>query len=229
LHTHSPDPKDDMRLLKEFLRPALLGASLLALGSVCRAEITIANFLTNTGNDGRQTPGQEVTTPGGLPWDNITFNFIDSLSTATPGDPYAAGILYLLSAPYTGLPSALSTSTPGFIAEATASADIWTFGPGVTLQPNTSYFFYMSTHPPADTIANNTSGKTAGETSYGAANGTGAFAVRNFTLDFELDGTAVPEPSTVLPVLAGLAVLATRLRRFSRTLTRTDPNSCLPK
>lgn len=125
--------------------------------------------------------GQSVTTPAGGPWDNIQFNFEQCASpsgtsclSTTTNTPFALGDLFLLSQIYDGLPSALSSATPGFIAEATTiTGGVWTFAPNVTLSPGTQYFFYMDTALNGPEILYSTANPYAGGQGFKANSGNG--------------------------------------------------------
>lgn len=165
----------------------------------------MTNYSGLSGSSNAQTPGQQVTTPSGGPWNNLIFNFYD----ATVGDPYASGDLYLLTTSYLGVPSALSTDTPGFLAKATASSNLWVFDSLISLNPGTTYYFYMSTHPPQNTVA-----FVSGSGAFGSANGTGNFTSRPFAQQYTLQGTAeTPEPSSAFLLLGGMGVAGVLMRR----------------
>jgi hypothetical protein len=159
------------------------------------------------GGTNAQAPGQEVTTPSGGPWDDIVFNFYDG-----NGNPVALGTVFLLSQSYSGTASALSTSTPGFVADVMGGGlgGVYTFASSVTLQPNATYFFYDSALSSGEWGNNaNFSAIGAGYQGYGAANGgsSSSYTARPFAQAFDLTGTqSVPEPSTV--VLTSTALLA---------------------
>jgi hypothetical protein len=157
--------------------------------------------------------GQSFTTPTGGPWENIKFNFVNG----TTGNPVAAGGLYALGQQYSGTPNALSTTTAGFLGFTNViSGGQWQFT-GLTLNPNTQYFFYMDgftnevvkfslTNPYAGGEGFNAVGPT---TNYQAVGAT-------FDLDFSAQGevTAVPEPSSI--VFFSLAAGGYGLRRRMR-------------
>ena len=153
-------------------------------------------------------PGQSVTTPGGGPWSNLVFNWFG------PGlSEEAAGTLYLLSQPYLGSPAALSNAVPGFIAAAGAVGDAYTFAPSVTLDPLTTYFFFNSQ---VLTISGN--GDTyAGGNGYGAFSAAGSFfSSPAEDINFRLQGTAIPEPSSVVLLISAVGISAWMCRRKSR-------------
>jgi hypothetical protein len=96
--------------------------------------------LNNSFSDGYFTPGVQaighsVTTPIGGPWNSITFNFygtvVNNLGQGVAlGSTLAYGDLYILTQTYTGLPSGLSTATPGFLATtSTISSGEWVLPP----------------------------------------------------------------------------------------------------
>jgi hypothetical protein len=186
---------------------------------------------TNTGF----SDGQSVTTPTGGPWDDIGFNFVQcgnpsgTSCLAGTNSPYALGDLYLLTQMYDGLPSGLSGSTPGFVAEATTiTGGVWTFAPGVTLNPSTQYFFYMDTAFSGVEILYSTGNPYSGGQAYEANSGNGPTygaddsILANTDHVFALTGnpaSTVPEPGTgaltglVLAGLAGAQTLRRRARK----------------
>ena len=197
------------RLLLSVLSVKTRVFSLLLLATflaVPASASTIANYFTGVTNGSAQTPGQKVTTPAGGPWDDIVFNFYDSSL-----NPYASGVLYLLTSPYSGTPASLSTSASGFLADASVSNNEWVFDPTVSLNANTVYYFYMSIHPPQGTVISD-----SGSGAYGSANGTGSFTARPFSMEYTLQGTtanASPEPSCLLLALGGAAMIGLQVRR----------------
>lgn len=181
---------------------AALFVLLLVAGAPARADLISSNFTGSSDITNAQTPGQQVTLTAGGPWNGISINFYN----ATTNTPYAEGTLYLLSQEYLGVPSGLSTSTAGFIAQATAATNAWTFDPGLTLTGGTSYYFYMSTHPAQGTVSL-LSATATGFQAYGAARGTGNFIARPFLVEYRLTGTvaaAVPEPASFALLGGGL-------------------------
>jgi len=178
--------------------------------------------------------GQSVTTPTGGPWNGIGFNFEQcgnpsgTSCLAGTNSPFALGDLFLLTQVYDGLPSGLSGSTPGFVAEATTIVGgVWTFAPSVTLNPSTQYFFYMDTAFNGPEVIYSNGNPYAGGQYYEANSGNGPTYGPDDSLlagsdhVFALTGTAattVPEPGT--GVLMGLALAglagAQTLRRRAR-------------
>jgi len=92
--------------------------------------------------------GQAFTTASSLyNFNHIAFTFVeaDGLGEASVGQPFAIGIGYLLSQPYTGTPADLGASVPGYITSVLAHQGYFTFPFQVTIHPNTQYFFYDDT------------------------------------------------------------------------------------
>src|ERR1017187_1218375 len=84
--------------------------------------------------------GESFTTPSGGPWGSITFNFYSDVPAATPA---AAGNAFLLTQEYLGTPSALTSSTPGFLAASVSiSGGVYIFNPSVVINPATQYWVY---------------------------------------------------------------------------------------
>lgn len=158
--------------------------------------------------------GQSFTTPSGGPWDDITFNFFSNIPATTPE---AVGTAYLLSESFSGSPSDLDSAVPGFLASSTSIVDgEYEFNPLLTLSPDTTYFLYVDTQF--------TSSVSGGVSGYGGGNGyfstgaSSAFAqTGEASLNFNVSGVqAAPEPSTFLPLLTGLGLLAFEWRRKGR-------------
>ena len=161
--------------------------------------------------------GQSFVTPGGT--DAYSLSSIYFLAGVGDATTHAGtGTLYLLNTSYTGSVSGLSarTSETGLVATGSwdSSTGAWLFS-GVTLNANTSYYFYCSTNG-FDVGCN--AGIYSSGNQY-TAEGTGNSFVVNTYSDylFCVTGTtAVPEPATYA-CLASLGVLGySLLRRRSR-------------
>jgi hypothetical protein len=137
------------------LKPAFTACFALALTALASLAAVRANTIAeNTGGlflfFGPYYFGQSFTTVTVSPESNIAFNFFSDVPATTP---YALGTGFLLSVEYLGTPSALSSSTAGFLGQATASGGFYTFDGSLTLQPATQYFFYENAPIPADAIS----------------------------------------------------------------------------
>jgi hypothetical protein len=163
-----------------------------------RADIITQNTAGTTGAN-TFFPGQSLTTPGGGPWDHITFNFFSDVPATTPT---AAGTLFLLSQEYLGTPADLSSSTPGFLAQSQSiSGGMYIFDPSIALQPNTQYFFY------ANASFLNSGGNTVpGGNVYFTFSATSPFVGSNVSSNHRLSGTPAHEPSGA--ILASIGILA---------------------
>jgi hypothetical protein len=168
---------------------------------------TITEFTAGT-NATTFIPGQQLTTPGGGPWNNIRFNwFAPDFVT-----PTASGTLYLLSQEYLGAPANLGTAT-GLIAASTGIVGgVYQFSSSVTLQPTTPYWFYTDVEV---AISGAALLQVPGTTLY--AGDSGNFVVlTGQTLNHRLAVAAAagaPEPGTVALLGAGLGVVGLVMRR----------------
>ena len=149
----------------------LFGAMMFSAASPAMADIIIAQYCVGCtgGGNPNQFPGQSVTTPSGS-WTNVTFNFYDGVT----GAPAASGNLYLFTQAYTGsgvnLASSASSS-PGYVATATASGSVYVFNPSLTLSGNTQYFFYAGSLPSANGETFDFSNSYTGGQRYFSGNG----------------------------------------------------------
>jgi hypothetical protein len=196
-------------------------ASLLIASAPEASADIVASFTSGTAlNDAAAFVGQSFTTTNLVPETNITFNFF---SDVPPTTPEAVGTGFLLSQEYLGTPAALSSSTPGFLAQAAASGGEYSFGSAATLLPGTQYFLYENVHIPSGSISG---GATySGGQLYATTSSSSDFAGEGLsTTNFLVQGspaTAVPEPSqyVVLGVIAAcLGLRYLLLKRLSRTL-----------
>jgi hypothetical protein len=157
--------------------------------------------------------GQEVTTPSGGPWNNLTFNYFSDVPATTPS---ALGHVFLLTQAYTGTPQGLSSATPGFVAESTGVvANQYVFASGVTIQPNTAYYFYNDSTPPVSGASglNNPGFSTFFATTASSNFGGVSIGETNFTLaGTQVSTSPVPAPPAV--VLVGLGAGCVALRRY---------------
>jgi autotransporter-associated beta strand protein len=114
-----------------------------------RADIVASNTAGTFSDPTSIYIGQSFTTAAGAKETNITFNFFSNSPATTAS---ANGVGFLLSAPYTGTPNNLSSSTPGFLGQANASGGVFTFSPNVVLAPGTVYYFYENAPTPVNGV-----------------------------------------------------------------------------
>ena len=145
--------------------------------------------------------GENFITPASSSFNNIAFTFL-----TTGGANFATGTGFLLSSEYLGTPANLSSSTPGFLGQATASGNVYTFTASITLAPSTTYYFYENTSINSGVIFGGN--VYAGHVFYYSDTSGNNFQNEGAPLNFRVTGTAVPEPSTsALFLIAGLAGL----------------------
>ncbi|MFH1919975.1 MAG: PEP-CTERM sorting domain-containing protein [Planctomycetota bacterium] len=113
-------------------------------------------------------------------------------------EPRAAGTLFIFDQEYLGPTSFLSSSAPGFIAQSQGVTDNrYVFDPNVTLNGNTQYFLYSDT---SQGLRGGYDDPYAGGIGYVDSGGfwwTG-FNRRPDDYAFQLEGTVIPEPSSLL-------------------------------
>lgn len=148
--------------------------------------------------------GESFITPGSSSFNNIAFTFLTS-----GGANFAAGEGFLLSSEYLGTPGNLSNSTPGFLGQATASGNFYTFASGLTLAPSTTYYFYENVSIPGGTIFGGN--VYPGRQFYYTEASNSNFGGEGAPLNFRVTGTAVsavPDSGTSALLLGvGLACL----------------------
>jgi len=168
--------------------------------------------------------GQSFTTPAGGPWSEITFNFYATPATGTTpaSTPVAAGTAFLLTQEYLGTPAALSTSTPGFLAQSIGVfGGVYAFPPSVVLNPGTEYWIYENAS--MTITGNDTGGSPAGAAYFAATSntnfslGVGPEEIANYRLGADEFGLTPVPPSILLTAAALLCVgLYQARRRFAR-------------
>lgn len=175
------------------------------------ADTVAQNIGSTSLNNFDEYFGQSFTVATSGPVTNIKFSFLNGL-TAT----YAIGNAFLLSSAYTGMPTDLSISTPGFLGEATASGNQYTFAPSLTLQPGTQYFLYENALIPQGSITGGNTilggeGFSTGFSTYTASGNFAPFILPiGASSSFLVTGTpaTVPEASSLLPMAVGLMALS---------------------
>ena len=200
--------------------------SLLWIGLAACASLAPAQTIIQvTSGIGHQTAyfGQKFTTPSGGPWSNITFNFYatSAIGSTPASTPIAAGTAFLLTQEYLGTPAALSSSTPGFLAQSTGIyGGIYVFPSGIALNPGTNYWLYVNA------LISISGGSPAGGpvgATYVASTATSNFFAIEGVANFNLGSGALnvaPVPPT-LPLTAvallcvGLYVARRRLRQMA--------------
>lgn len=155
--------------------------------------------------------GQSFTTVSIVPESHIVFNFFSDVPATTP---YGLGTGFLLSREYTGTPANLSSATPGFVGQATASGGFYTFAPNLTLAPGTQYFFYETADIPSRAMSGGGISYAGGE-DYFSSSFTGDYIPEAPVSDnFRVTGTAVvPEPATWVLFALGVVIVFASKRR----------------
>lgn len=192
------------------VRKSLLGACVGALATVAVAAPAAAAIVEDrTGVSSSRFQfywGQSFTTPVGIGWNNVSFNFYD-LGAA----PFALGTGYLFTSAYAGTPAGLAAAG-ALAASAPADGSTFTFAPGFRLAASTQYFFYQDT--PMRLLGNG-SADVGGSVVF-TSNGTEAFASAGpGNTNFTVNGTAaaVPEPAAWFLLISGFSLIGVMQRR----------------
>lgn len=191
-----------------FLFVSVLALLWLFAPSGVRADIVDENTV-NLGSGAAGFYGESFVTPAPSNFDNIVFTFLTG-----GGGNFATGTGFLLSSEYLGAPTSLSNATPGFLGQATAAGNLYTFATGLTLAPATTYYFYVNTALAANAIVGGN--VYAGRQFYYSDASGNNFAGQGVAADFRVTGTVVPEPSAIVLLLsAAFAGFLIRLKHSS--------------
>ena len=195
---------------------AMLAIAMSCAAPAAHAAVIVSNTVGTVGSlpgtDSTYGFGQSVTTSSSGPWNTISFNFLNAATKA----PAAWGTLHLLSSPYAGTVAALSSSTPGYVADtSTIIGGAWDFDDAVTLQADTQYFFYTAAGGIPVSLLFSLDNPNPGGVLYEAHGGNfGPLAGLDFA--FSLQGhqvTATPEPASALLLAPALVALLRTRRR----------------
>jgi hypothetical protein len=204
-------------------RPASIVAAVFATLSFVSAHAdTVASFTVDTTSIGAPNHLGESFFAGGFgTFDNIAFNFF------TPtGANYAIGTGYLFSTPYTGTPTGLNSSDPGFLGSAVAAGGAYTFSPTVELTSGTLYFFYENVLAPGGAVGGAVPGPGDAEYLFSTGPSVDFTAESVASANFQVTGspvsTVTPEPSTVVLLRTGMLGIAGVIRkRFAQEGSRS--------
>jgi sugar lactone lactonase YvrE len=168
----------------------MLTAAGLAAVLPARAAVIDSYTTTNLLDNAGYYLGQSFTTPGGGPWNNITFNFFLS------GVPLANGTAYIFSSRYTGLVNGLSGGSNLLATSTGTIGGKYVFNPTFTLQPGTTYFLYSDGFNSLFDIQTSFLGGSSGPGgSFFAASPSSNFSFSPFaTSDYSLQGDFAPSP-----------------------------------
>ena len=179
---------------------------LAATGPQAQGDVVLS-FTSGTNPVSNVFIGESFIIPAASPaYTNIQISFYSNSSPATAIT--AAGTAFLLNSPLNGsdgTPNTMNSSAAGYLGQAAASGNVYSFGSGVVLQPNTPYYVFMdgTAMMPLATYAD--SGPANLAFFYSFSGNASYQELPSSSWNIVINGTpaAVPEPSSF--VLASLA------------------------
>jgi hypothetical protein len=148
--------------------------------------------------------GQSFTTGAGAGWNDISFNFYTPSNT-----PLAAGTGYIFASAYAGTVANLGSASPLAVSVSSAGG-VYSFAPAFTLAGSTQYFFYSDAPMQLRGNGNSYGG---GNYFYSFNPAGGYISSGGNDVNFQVNGTAVPEPATWAMLVAGFGLVGLAARR----------------
>ena len=188
---------------------------LLCVWVVLASSAQADTIASNSGGSGYNVEGYlglSATTGAEGPWNGIEFSWLDGSSLVAQGD------LYIFTSEFTGAPDALASSSY-FAVSSTTSGGVYGFESSVTLEANTTYYFFSDALFSEGAISASLSDTyTGGEPYFSGAVDQAflSYGFQNFDWDFVLSGNPVPEPTSLALFglgAAGIAVVRRRKRK----------------
>ena len=219
--------------MQRFALAAALTAFLFIPATAWATPVVIAQIDSGSGLAGNGTANAEgesialgAAPLGLIGWDDIEFNWYTWSGGTVPTNsnlvPLASGNVFILTQLYTGTPTALSSSTAGFVAESTGivadgSGEAYTFAANVTLLADTTYYFYSSAAEANPVVQFPYAGIDQRYRSFGSPLGP-YLGPNGSTNLFDLTGIPVPEPATWTMFLIGFGTIGFVMLRTRRNV-----------